>query len=106
MDGIWETIRTRTEYASFVPRPIADIERADLRRRDGTTYTMLKNPHGARGAGLYLRLEPEDVQLLELMDGRRSVQEIVIEHLQRQGVFAIDRLARLTAALAANGFFG
>lgn len=89
-----------------MPRPIADIERVDLRRRDGTAYTMLKNPHGAHGAGLYLRLEPEDVQLFELMDGRRNVQEIVIEHLQRQGVFAIDRLARLTAALAANGFFG
>lgn len=106
MDGIWETLRRRTEYAAFVPRPIADIERVDLRRRDGTAYTMLKNPHGARGAGLYLRLEPEDMQLFDLMDGRRDIQEIVIEHLQRQGVFAIDRLARLTASLAANGFFG
>ena len=106
MDGIWETVRARIEYATFVPRPIPDFERADLRRRDGTPYTMLKNPHGARGAGLYVRLEPEDVALFELMDGTRAIQNILVESLERTGVFALARLARLTAALSANGFFG
>ena len=106
MDGIWETIRARIEYATFIPGPIADVERVDLRRRDGTSYTMLKNPHGDRGAGLYLRLEPEDVGLYELMNGERNIQDILVESLQRTGVFALDRLARLTAALSANGFFG
>jgi putative peptide zinc metalloprotease protein len=106
MDGIWETIRARVEYATFVPRPIADIERADLKRRDGTPYVVLKNPHGDHDAGLYLRLEPADVALFELMDGKRGVQDILVEHLQQTGVFALDRLARLTAALGANGFFG
>jgi putative peptide zinc metalloprotease protein len=106
MDGIWETLRARIEYATFVPRPVPDVERVDLRRRDGTGYTMLKNPHGERGAGLYLRLEPEDVALYELMNGERNIQDILVEGLQRSGVFALDRLARLTAALSANGFFG
>ena len=106
MEGIWETIRQKLEYATFVPRPIPDIERADLRRRDGTPYTALKNPRGDRGAGLYMRLEPEDVALFELMDGQRAIQDILVEHLQRTGVFALDRLARLSAALSANGFFG
>ena len=106
MDGIWETVRGRLEYAAFVPALIPDLERADLRRRDGSPYTVLKNPHGDGGAGRYLRLEPDDMALIELMDGRRSVQDILIEGLQRNGVFALDRLARLTAALTANGFFG
>jgi len=106
MDGIWETVRSRLEYATFVPAPIPDIERADLRHRDGSAYTVLKNPHGDRGAGLYLRLEPQDVALFELMDGQRTIQDILVESLQRSGTFALDRLARLTAALAANGFFG
>ncbi|MHB8630614.1 MAG: cyclic nucleotide-binding domain-containing protein [Candidatus Limnocylindria bacterium] len=103
---IWETLRQRLDYASFVPAPLADIERADLRRRDGTPYTMLKNPHGDDGAGRYLRLDPADVQLYELMDGRRTIQEILVAHLETAGVFAIDRLARLTANLRINGFFG
>jgi putative peptide zinc metalloprotease protein len=103
---LWQTLRERLDYASFVPAPVAGIERADLRRRDGSAYTMLKNPHGDNGAGRYLRLEPADVQLYELMDGRRTIQEILVEHLDRAGLFAIDRLARLTANLRVNGFFG
>ena len=106
MADVYETIRERLDYGSFVPHPIADIERADLRRRDGTTYTVLKNPHGDHGAGLYIRLEPDDVSLFVLMDGTRTIQDILVKHLETNGVLAVDRLARLTAALAANGFFG
>lgn len=103
---IWEILRERLEYATFVPTPRADVVRSDLHRRDGTPYTMLKNPAGDHGAGRYLRLDPADVQLYELMDGTRTIQEILVAHVEQSGVFAIDRLARLTAALRANGFFG
>jgi putative peptide zinc metalloprotease protein len=40
------------------------------------------------------------------MDGARTIADIVVEHLHRTGVFALDRLARLTAALGATGFLG
>lgn len=106
MADVWEILRLRLDYASFVPTPVADIERADLTRRDGGRYTVLKNPHGDSGAGRYLRLDPADVALYELMDGRRSVQEILVAHLEGAGVFAMERLARLTSAMRANGFFG
>jgi len=103
---LWQTLRDRLDYATFVPAPVAGIERADLRRRDGSPYTMLKNPHGDNGAGRYLRLDPADVQLFELMDGHRTIQDVLVAHLESAGVFAIDRLARLTASLRVNGFFG
>jgi len=103
---LWQTLSDRLDYATFVPTPVAGIERADLRRRDGSPYTMLKNPHGDNGAGRYLRLDPADVQLFELMDGQRTIQDILVAHLESAGVFAIDRLARLTASLRVNGFFG
>ncbi len=106
MEGIWAVLRERLDYASFVPRLVPDIERAELRRRDGSTYYVLKNPGGERGAGLYVRLEPEDLRLVDLMDGERTVQDILVAHLERQGTFALDRLARVTAMLGANGFFG
>lgn len=106
MEGIWAVLRERLDYASFVPRLVPDIERAELRRRDGSTYYVLKNPRGGRGAGLYARLEPEDLRLVDLMDGERSVQDILVAHLDRYGSFALDRLARVTAVLGANGFFG
>jgi CRP-like cAMP-binding protein/Zn-dependent protease len=103
---IWQILRDRLDYASFVPTPVPEVERADLRRRDGSPYTVLKNPRGDHGAGRYLRLDPADLKLYELMDGRRSIQEILMAHLERDGGFALDRLARLTAELRANGFFG
>ena len=103
---VWQVLRDRLDYASFVPTPVPDVERADLKRRDGTPYTMLKNPGGDGGAGRYLRLDAADLQLYELMDGQRTIQEILVAHLERSGSFAIDRLARLTANLRINGFFG
>ena len=103
---IWGVLRERLDYASFVPTPRLDIVRSELRRRDGSPYTMLKNPAGDAGAGSYIRLDPADVALFELMDGRRSVQEVLVAHLERSGVFALERLSRLTSALRANGFFG
>ena len=106
IDGIWETLRGRLDYATFVPRLVPDIERAELRRRDGSTYFVLKNPRGEKGAGLYVQVEPEDLRLVDLMDGERSVQDILVAHLERHGTFALDRLARVTAVLGANGFFG
>ena len=106
MEGIWATLRDRLDYASSVPGVIPDFERADLRSRDGTQYTVIKNPHGDKGAGTYLRLEAADMELIELMDGARTIEDILVEYLGRTGSFALDRLARLTAALRANGFFG
>src|SRR5258706_1939612 len=106
MEGIWAVLRERLDYASFVPTLVPDAERAELRRRAGTTYYVLKNPRGESGAGLYVRLEPEDLRLVDLMDGERSVKDILVMHLERQGEFGLDRLARVTAVLGANGFFG
>ena len=106
MEGIWATLRERLDYTTFKPLLVPDVERAELRRRDGSTYYVLKNPRGERGAGLYVRLEPEDLRLVDLMDGERTTQDILVAHLELYGTFALDRLARVTAALGANGFFG
>src|SRR5260221_4652142 len=103
---IWQVLRDRLDYSSFVPTPFPDVERADLRRRDGSRYTLLKTPHGDGGVGRYVRVEPADVGMYELVDGGRTIQEILVAHLERSGSFAIDRLARLTANLRINGFFG
>jgi putative peptide zinc metalloprotease protein len=106
MEGIWAVLRERLDYTTFVPRLVPDIERATLTRRDGSTYHVLKNPRGEGGAGLYVRLEPADLRLVDLMDGERTIQDILVANLERHGSFALDRLARVTATLGANGFFG
>src|SRR5258706_11167811 len=102
---IWQVLRDRWDCSSFVPTPFPAVERADLKRRDGSPYTMLKNPHGDGGAGRYVRLEAADVELYERMDGQRTIQEILVAHLERSGSFAIDRLARPAQHLRVNGLF-
>ena len=106
MSSIYEAVEGRLDFGAFVPRPVEGIERADLRKRDGTPYTVLKNPQGDRGAGTYVTLDEGYVELFELMDGTRTTSQILVDHLQRRGFLALDRLAMLTANLAANGFFG
>jgi putative peptide zinc metalloprotease protein len=106
LDGVWSALAQRLDFGAFVPVPVQGIERSDLRTRDGIPYTVLKNPHGDGGAGTYVRLDEGYVDLFELMDGKRSTSEILVEHLQRKGYLALDRLSMLTANLAANGFFG
>lgn len=103
---MWEALRERLDYAQFVPTPIPDYERYEYMTRSGERRVMLKNPRGDRGAGTYLMLETADEELLARMDGRKNVQEILVEHLMERGNFALERLGRLTALLAANGFFG
>ncbi len=41
MTDVWATLAARLGYAAFVPTPNASIERSDLRRGDGTPYTVL-----------------------------------------------------------------
>ncbi len=106
MDGIWAVLEQRLDFGSFVPRLVPNIERADLRTRDGTPYTVLKNTEGDGGAGTYVRLDAAYLELYELMDGERTTSAILVEHLRRRGYLAVDRSATLCANLAANGFFG
>ncbi len=106
ISDLWEALRERLDYARFVPRLIPDYERFEYRTRTGEPRVMVKNPHGDGGAGTYLMLDAAEAELLARMDGTKSVQEIIVEHLLEKGVFALDRLGRLTAILAANGFFG
>lgn len=104
--SIYEAVEQKLDFGSFVPKLVPDVERADLRARDGTPYSVIKNPHGDRGAGTYLKLQQADVELFELIDGESTTSQILVKHLEHRGFLALDRLAMLTANLAANGFFG
>ncbi len=106
MSDLWSALRERLDYARFVPKLTLDLERFEYRTRAGERRIVIKNPGGDSGAGTYLTLTEADEALLARMEGDRSIQKILVDHLLDTGVFALDRLGRLTALLAANGFFG
>src|SRR5437867_12974182 len=81
------------------PKLAWGIER--VRLRDDELMVRAPEPRGAAG---YLRLEPADQALLELMDGTRTPAEIVVENFRRGRGLAFARLSRLLDALRLGGF--
>ena len=81
------------------------------RMRSGYALKRLDADEGARRWVLrdlsrdgYLRLSDNDAQLLELLDGTRSLVDLIGEAEQRFGASGPARLARLLADLGERGF--
>jgi putative peptide zinc metalloprotease protein len=81
------------------------------RLRSGYALKRLEADEGARRWVLrdleregYLRLSDNDAQLLELLDGSRSLVDLIGEAEQRFGASGSARLARLLADLGERGF--
>lgn len=68
--------RPNPSMAASVDRPVILRRRADLdvsiQRYEGRTYYLIKDPVGLK----YFRFQEEEYRILDLLDGRRSLQEI------------------------------
>ncbi|HXF71692.1 MAG TPA: cyclic nucleotide-binding domain-containing protein [Actinomycetota bacterium] len=84
----------------FRPRLAPDVELKEFELRWGGRYAMLGNPRDQ----IYYRLDPEDVELLRLMDGTRTVSEIVVERFQEEGDLHLSGVADLVELLRQEGF--
>src|SRR3990172_6201936 len=82
-----------------LPRLVEGIERA----RHGDDEVMIRAPRPG-GAKNYLRLEPADERLLELIDGTHTPAEILMASFRDGGGFPVARLTRLLEALKRGGF--
>jgi putative peptide zinc metalloprotease protein len=97
--NIWTWVRTQMDKANYRPQSASGIVARRL-VEDGDTYYVLKNP----GLGTYLRLSEPDYTLWELMDGSRSVKDLVVAFFQRYKSFAFGRVAALVDELRIAGF--
>jgi putative peptide zinc metalloprotease protein len=97
--NLWTWARAQVDKANYRPQSAPEIV---VRRlvEDGTTYYVLKNPT----LGTYLRLSDADYALWELMDGSRTVKDLVIAYFQRYKSFAFGRVMALVDELQAGGF--
>src|SRR3990172_4838721 len=82
-----------------LPRLVEGIERV----RHSANEVMIRAPRPG-GAENYLRLEPADERLLELMDGTHTPAEILLASFQNGGGLPVARLTRLLEALKRGGF--
>jgi putative peptide zinc metalloprotease protein len=80
------------------------------RLRSGYALKRLEAAEGSRRwvlkdlrSGAFVRFEAADAELIELLDGSRSLEELSAEAIRRSGPDGTTRLARLLAGLAERG---
>jgi putative peptide zinc metalloprotease protein len=97
----WDAIDKRLNLATFRPTLRDDIEVVDFERRNGERYTMIKSP----AAPSYMRLSEEERVLFNLMNGERTVKQIVVEHFRSVGSFSLSQVGDLVDEMYHNNFF-
>jgi CRP-like cAMP-binding protein/Zn-dependent protease len=98
--GMWSELAKRVDAAEYRPHLRDDIEVKTFKLRWGNDYAMIANPTDL----VHYQLRPEDVELLALMDGTRTVKEIVVESFQESGDLALDGVVDLVRQLRIGNF--
>ena len=98
--GLWARVEEQTDPAEFRPKLAADVEIKEFHLRWGNDYAMIANPRDL----IHYRLEPGEVELVRLMDGTRTVKEIVLERFQESGELELAGGADLVRQLQEGSF--
>jgi CRP-like cAMP-binding protein/Zn-dependent protease len=98
--NLWEGLAGRVDPAELRPRLAPDVEIKRFSLRWGNDYAMIANPRDL----LHYRLEPGEIELLPLMDGTRTVKEIVVERLRQSGDVELPAVADLVRQLRVGNF--
>lgn len=96
---IWTVIAERIDPGRFRPKLAPDIEIKHFQSRTGD-YIMMANPRDL----VHFRFEGGDAEIIELMDGSRTVEEIVVERLQSSGEMELSGVADLVLTLYEGNF--
>lgn len=97
--GLWAWLREKLDVAQYRPEAAVGIVASSLTGREGQYY-IIKNPE----TKAYHRLSERDHFLWELMDGSRTVKELVVAYFLEYGSFAFARVATLVSRLRDKGF--
>ena len=92
----------RLDWTPAAARPrLADyVELKRFSARGGRDYAMLANTNDL----VYYRLEPAEAAILPLLDGTRTVGEVLVAHLQESGALDFTTVADFVGALREGGF--
>ena len=98
--GIWAALEARLDPVRERPSLAPDIETNEFVTARGERYSIVLNPRDL----VYYRLEAEEAALLPLMDGTRTVADLVVAHLQASGELEADDVGDLVRTLREAGF--
>jgi CRP-like cAMP-binding protein/Zn-dependent protease len=98
--GVWGLVREQVDPTEYRPRLADDVEIKEFPLRWGNDYVMLANPRDL----IHYRLDPGELDTVRLMDGTRTVQEIVVERFRDSGDLELEGVAELVRQLRLGGF--
>jgi CRP-like cAMP-binding protein/Zn-dependent protease len=98
--GVWSLVREQVDPTEYRPRLADDVEIKEFPLRWGNDYVMLANPRDL----IHYRLDPGELQTVRLMDGTRTVQEIVVDRFRDSGDLELEGVAELVRQLRLGGF--
>jgi CRP-like cAMP-binding protein len=98
--GVWDQLAQAASPLADRPRVVPGLEIARHTTRDGEPYIVLRNP----AAATYLKVEPYEYDLIQLMDGSLTIPVLVLEDFKRRHVMAPPRVLALVQALHAQRF--
>lgn len=97
---VWAALDATLDRAAQRPRLADDIEVRSIEVAGGGTHVMLGNPRTM----VYYRLPPEQARVLPLLDGTRTVGDVIVEHLRGEGSLSADAVTELVALLESSSF--
>ena len=97
---VYALIAERIDVTKWRPQLAEGVEATELPLAGGGTYFMVANPD--RSA--HYRLMPDEVALLEHLDGRTSVGELVVNRLEATGDLDVAEVVELAKLLEAGRF--
>jgi CRP-like cAMP-binding protein len=100
MIDMWVALETRLDPAAARPCLADHVECKEFVERGGRAYTMLANTKSR----VYYRVEATESAVLSLLDGSRTLGEIVVAYFQQSGELDFGAVADLVDALYVRGF--
>jgi CRP-like cAMP-binding protein/Zn-dependent protease len=99
-EGVWGTLAGLIDPAEARPKLADDIEVKRFDLRWGNDYVMIANPRDL----LHYQLTPQEADLMGLMDGTRTLNEIVVDRFRASGELELSGVADLVRELYQGNF--
>jgi putative peptide zinc metalloprotease protein len=97
---VWETLAAEVDGRTWRPELGSWVEVRRFEARGGQAYAMVGN----RRDLVYYRLDAAEVDLLPLLDGTRTLGEIVVAQLEHSGELDTAAVVELVRSLHSGGF--
>ena len=97
---VWRRLSQLVDPGEFRPKLAPDIEIKIHDLKWGNTYAVLANTRDL----IHYQLTPRELELVKMMDGTRTVKEIVLERFQESGDLDLAEVADLVRMLYRGNF--